>query len=338
MVRCLSPTPRRQSGFTLIELLVVIAIIAILIGLLVPAVQKVREAAARIQCSNNLKQLGLALHSYHDVNKRFPYENFHISDSVRCNWIAHLFPYFEQKFTPQLLGPSSSWGITVNPGPKTSPPINAPPGSFIRNVAVGNNYLVSILICPSDGPKLTSDGSYAMGNYLGVNAPDTDQRDPWNSSLQGVFVYWGHFTDPGNQYSTRGQMSGPVWGSATTIPSITDGTSNTLMVGERPSYPEYCGYWVYSEIDSAMGLPNSRQWCNNRDQFGKPCPGGPQWFRDGDVNNPCDGNHYWSLHTGGGNWLFCDGSVHFLSYSVGTALQRALATKNGGEVIPGDVF
>ena len=331
-------TMRRRSGFTLIELLVVIAIIAILIGLLVPAVQKVREAAARIQCTNNLKQLGLALHNYHDTHKRFPYENFHISDTVRCNWIAHLFPYFEQPFTPQLLGPSTSWGITVNPGPNTPPPINAPSGSFIRNVAVGSDYLVPILICPSDGPKLTPDGRFAMGNYLGVNAPDTDQRDPWNKNLQGVFFYWGHFTDPGDQYSTRDKMSGPVWGSPTTITSITDGTSNTLMVGERPSYPAYCGYWVYAEIDSAMGLPNTPQWCSNVDQFGKRCPGGPQWFRPGDINNPCDGNHYWSQHPGGGNWLFCDGSVHFLSYGIGTPIQRALATKSGGEVIPGDVY
>jgi prepilin-type processing-associated H-X9-DG protein len=174
-----------------------------------------------------------------------------------------------------------------------------------------------------------------MGNYLGVNAPDTDQRDPWNANLEGVFVYWGHFT--GSWPPTN--LGGPVWGGATTILSITDGTSNTLMVGERPSYPiDFCGAWVYNEIDSAMGLPNTKQWCANRDRSGNRCPGGPQWFRPGDQNNPCDGNHYWSKHTGGGNWLFCDGSVHFLSYGIGTPVQHALATKNGEEVIPGNIY
>jgi prepilin-type processing-associated H-X9-DG protein len=175
-----------------------------------------------------------------------------------------------------------------------------------------------------------------MGNYLGVNAPNTDQRDPWNINTDGVFVYWGHFTS-----STP--FTQPVWGAPTTFTTITDGTSNTLMVGERPSYPYFpddgadgwqCGSWVYSEVDSALGLPNSKLWCGAKDPLGKSCPGGLQWFGPGDQRNGCDAHHYWSKHPGGGNWLFCDGGVRFLAYGIDTRIQAALATKAGGEVIP----
>jgi len=328
---------RGRRGFTLIELLVVIAIIAVLIGLLLPAVQKVREAANRMSCTNNMKQIGLALHNYHDANQRFPYENFHSSDQQRCNWIAHLFPYFEQPFKPQQLsGGPSGWGFNVTP-------IS---GSFIQNVAIGDDYLVKTLICPSDGPKIHKsvdpdwDTNTACGNYLGVNAPNTDQRDPWNRNIGGVFYYWCHF-GPG-PYPT---VQFADWGSASTIAGITDGTSTTLMVGERPSYPDpdiaggwQSGAWVYSEMDSALGLPNTKLWVAGTDPGGNACPGGNQWFKPGDINNGCDAHHYWSLHTGGGNWLFCDGSVRFLQYSVGTAVQAALATKAGGEPLSGDQF
>jgi prepilin-type N-terminal cleavage/methylation domain-containing protein/prepilin-type processing-associated H-X9-DG protein len=326
---------RLRAGFTLIELLVVIAIIGILIGLLLPAVQKVREAGARLQCQNNLKQIGLAVHNYHDTNGHFPSENVHINDTRRCNWIAHVFPYFEQPYKGHQLGPAHTWGVTVTPG------VNAPSNSFYRNDAVGDDYLVKILTCPSDGPKLrdVNGERLAMGNYLAINAPNTDQRDPWNKNTGGIFYYWGHFPAvPGVS---------PVWEAAPTMTQILDGTSNTLMVGERPSYPDLavlgtpggwqCGAWVYVEVDSAMGLPNSKLWCASQDAQGRRCPGGKQWFQPGSDRNGCDAHHYWSKHIGGGNWSFADGSVRYLSYGIGTAIQAALATRVGGEVVSSDL-
>src|SRR5437763_13400137 len=177
---------KRRDGFTLIELLVVIAIIGVLVGLLLPAVQKVREAANRMSCTNNLKQLGLALHNYNSTYDRFPYANVHINDNVRTNRIAHHCPYFEQPYTATTLGPTSTWGITITPG------VNTPSGAFVQNTAIGNDFLCKTLVCPSDGAKVHQpvdpswDTKLAQGNYLAVNAPNTDQRDPWNVAMQGM--------------------------------------------------------------------------------------------------------------------------------------------------------
>src|SRR6266545_347465 len=186
-----------RSGFTLIELLVVIAIIGILIGLLLPAVQKVREAAARIQCQNNLKQLGLALHHYHDtqgalppgVTSQRPREPF-----PRMTWLTRLLPYVEQE---------PLWRATVaaydyQPTPYVDPP------------HVGFSMPVKTFACPSDGRPFTPHDTHrgrrvALTSYVGVLGTAYDRPD-------GVL-----FRD-----------------SQVRLTDVSDGTSNTAMVGERP--------------------------------------------------------------------------------------------------------
>jgi prepilin-type processing-associated H-X9-DG protein len=216
-------------------------------------------------------------------------------------------------------------------------------------VAVPYGTPIKTYICPSDGNATATDsGGYVWGltHYLGINAPNTDQRDYGNNNPLGIFVYQYHYPTGVKWPSTNFVQSSP-----TTIPSITDGTSNTVMVGERPpvtqgnagntggNNADVCGAWAYAEVDSALGLPSTKQWCAAVDQAGNNCPSGKQFFQQPlGTQNPCDGNHYWSRHTGGGNFAFADGSVHFLGYTISTGVQAALATKANGEVIPGNTF
>ena len=193
-------SPRR--AFTLIELLVVIAIIAVLIGLLVPAVQKVREAAARTQCRNNLKQIGLALHNYHDRNKRLPpgYVSAVAADNSDLGpgwgWAAQILPDLEQAPLLRQINFTADIGATVNAAPRV---VSLP-----------------IFLCPSDNgpPTFTASGTnatIAFGNYVGMFGTDEITDDP--GAGNGIFYR----------------------NSKVRLTDITDGTSNTLMVGERSS-------------------------------------------------------------------------------------------------------
>jgi prepilin-type N-terminal cleavage/methylation domain-containing protein/prepilin-type processing-associated H-X9-DG protein len=202
--------PRLRRGFTLIELLVVIAIIAVLIGLLLPAVQKVREAAARSKCQNNLKQWGLAMHLYHDANQKFPYGSFRSPDNsagLRHTWIPHLWAYVEQ-------GSLASQYRMDRPFYQTP---NAVPNSLTGLIAIP----IPLYYCPSDrGPFISKDNQYwrTRGNYV---------------------VCWGqHAYQGANNYDGNEAVFGFLdWRSRdkprqTPIAHITDGTSQTLLMSE----------------------------------------------------------------------------------------------------------
>ena len=304
---------RAREGFTLIELLVVIAIIAILIGLLLPAVQKVREAAARMQCSNNMKQWGLAVHNYHDAIGEIPYARaavpsgnsmyvggyttgyfFYIpasSDSVG-GWLTRCLPYVEQE---NLFRP-----ITAS---TTTSQLSSAFGNFL-------NTKVKIMFCPSDtlaGRAHTSGA--AVTTYLGVTG--NDERE--GSDARSV-------TFPVHQwYAYTGKRT-------VKITSMTDGTSNTVMVGERPPSSDlYWGWWAYSDSDNILAHPNRETYtvsgCNGNELFRADIP-----------SNPRAACHFWSMHTGGGNWLLGDGSVRFIQYSAANVISQ-MASIGGGEIV-----
>ncbi len=288
-----------RRAFTLIEVLVVIAIVAVLIGLLLPAVQKVRSAAARLACQNNLKQLGLALHNYEGTvgtlppgaakfAKKEPYPGL--------SWLGHLLPHVEQ-------GPL--WGVSQVAYAER-------PGNPFQPPHLGILTPLKVFSCPADDRQ-----SMAHATHSGYRVAST-----------GYLGYLGiDFKTP------TGVL---YYGSRTRFTDITDGTSNTLAAGERPPSPDFWfGWWYAGAGEAGTGAGDmvlgARERNINASQYTGQCPAGPYNFRPGKPDEMCDVFHYWSLHAGGANFLFCDGSVRFLAYAA-DAVMPALATRAGGEV------
>lgn len=353
---------RTRSGFTLIELLVVIAIIAILIGLLLPAVQKVREAAARTQCINNMKQMALATHGFHDSYGRFPsshqigktasgggwYSNFAYEDApggwvIRTSgtkypsegpywsWAWRITPYMEQEnlFKKAVMTPLPA-GETGWPWWQQIAGITGPAGNVVGQSA-------KFLVCPSD-PRTSSlfwtDGTNraAVGDYLAVVG-----RDVFKETLPGT----------GNPTATSAKLAGQdgimYINSGVKMTGITDGTSNTLLIGERPPNQTLDYGWIWAGFgydnsgfgsgDDCLGVRDRTAGINNA----------PGIYGPGKIQNDADYNHFWSLHTGGAIWAMADGHCQFITYSAGTTivtqingvnvtLLEALASRSGGEV------
>ena len=242
---------RTRQGFTLIELLVVIAIIAILIALLVPAVQKVRAAAARTQCSNNLKQLALACASYHDANKQFP-QNYYTGGytTASWNWITFILPYIDQG--PLFATLNIQFNTAANPQPTTLPN-SFPVAVFQTNIAV--------LRCPADPDSRTvlwtndashgnPSGGCAISNYKGVCGQNWEWGNAaWNTVAAAASAPTASSINGLDQGDGLLYRSNGTNGKAFTFNSITDGSSNTFLIGEDlPSLSNWTGCLVLTEF------------------------------------------------------------------------------------------
>lgn len=312
-----------RNGFTLIELLVVIAIIAILIALLLPAVQQAREAARRTQCKNNLKQLGLALHNYHDTYGKFPPSEIHTNAFLTSGnndwgnsagtWVLFLMPYYDQATVYNTIDFSLRYDATQNSG-----------GNPVGNRdALGNNY--ATLLCPSNPVGVNNKNSnlFQVIHYFAVGwgtgePPGGRARHRWAAD------------QPNNGLVNRGVM---YYNSSTSMKDITDGTTNTIAIGEVRGYAPRC----------RNQLTNIRDWRGMRWEISTgtnmPINGFHRYAGEcGAVENEgtC-GNCRWenmaSFHVGGTQVLLADGSTRFLSENIDFGTFNLLGSIGDGQVV-----
>ena len=356
-----SPRIGSRKGFTLIELLVVIAIIAVLIGLLVPAVQKVREAANRMSCTNNLKQFGIALQAFHDTYQKFPVGSTGTLNR-QFGWGITVLPYIEQAALYTAITNDATVLISVpggGPNLYNGAAFNGDTGAGTRTCtinAAGTTAAftaiktpIKTFMCPSDvWPATTTNNGMGKANYLacagnGLNAANNAVL-PWNTpassngSLQnGVLV----------------QANDTAQSWANNIASITDGTSNTIVLGEVSA----------QRLSGLYGLAsaNTPIWAGGNPNVGGAAGRQHNYFRvTGGISGTALGTLYTlnsqntttdatgggavnganpmimdrcfnSSHTGGGNFLLGDASVKFISNSIDPVAYAAAGTKATGE-------
>jgi prepilin-type N-terminal cleavage/methylation domain-containing protein/prepilin-type processing-associated H-X9-DG protein len=302
----------RRKGFTLIELLVVIAIIAVLIGLLLPAIQKVREAAARTTCQNNLKQIGLGMHNYHSTFGGFPPSRTDGSVATAPNfpyshaWSASLLPYIEQTASFNLYSYKADWN---NP----------------TNYAAVRTYL-KVFNCPTTPNQPRADTTIAAqpsaGDYHAMNAIKN-------------FVAINCFGLIGMIDKDDPRIVGAMRrNELTPIPSITDGTSSTIFIAEDAGRPPF--YNAARQVFDPVGKEGG--WADPNGPFSLDGSNTDGTIPGGCSMNCSNNSEIYSFHDGGANVVFADGSVHFLRSTLDLCILARLVTRAGGEVVDASAF
>jgi prepilin-type N-terminal cleavage/methylation domain-containing protein len=364
---------RRRKAFTLVELLVVIAIIAVLVGLLLPAVQKAREASARTQCVNNLKQIGLGAQTYHDSFKALPQNHRPLgaqAGNVRERWFTHILPFIDQNTLYNLYDETSNWDSNgaLASYPTTTP---APAAGYNGNAAIVSTP-IPIAQCPSapnstrldNNPQLSSPFGWGTNNPL-VSAV-TDY-----AGIYGVHPYFyaaTGITPPANPYGAITNNVATSVGSDTApvkLTDITDGTSNTILVTESAGRPylyqngvqQGTALTAHGTNGGGWGRPGSEIWLIGfSNKFGTT-PGGPvainaangvDWqgqfpytSATGPVTPPLNtdgGGQIYGFHPAGANAVYSDGSVHLLPQSIAPAVLASLVTRAGNDTVLGSTL